>query len=297
MSKRALLGGVVAFLLGLVGSLVAAWIQKAWLQDTFSPLTVAALVALSVIGIILGARLDRESPHDAPPTTATHGGGAYWILVVLVAGAIVVAGIAAVLSGGARPEPVAAYFIVDATEKMRPIFGDVRAQVAIAASALPGGSRIGLRAYGGDPASSATCQDSRQLLKLSDDAQSRQQLDSALAGLTPAGHSSLTGAALEALFTDVQAEQRPVKLFVIAAGIDPLCDPSAADFLKDRSKDIGRNVELVIISIGPQDETSTRIFQSYAAAFRGRYVALASAGDLSPVVSTTTSYGYGYTYQ
>lgn len=76
-----------------------------------------------------------------------------------------------------------------------------------------------------------------------------------------------------------------------------LCDPVAGDLLKDSVKDIGRNVELLIVSIGAYKAlTTARYSRNYAKAFSGRYEQIDKVEDLPRVVQSVSSYGYGYGY-
>ena len=135
-------------------------------------------------------------------------------LTGLVIATVALTGLMTVLGGRYRTRPSTVYFVVDATETVSSIFDDVRKQVQIAASAIRSDSRIGLRVYGGDETSNSACQDSRQLLKPSAYQEAQGQLDLALKGITAGGHSSMTGAMLEAFANDLQEESQPVRLIL-----------------------------------------------------------------------------------
>lgn len=398
MSKSIIAGAIVGFFLGISGNLIAAWIQQDILQDSFTPLKITIIFLLTIIGIVIGASLDkvqtkgtvfqdsswkppditkrydfknirilltegfsaqelrrlcydmpefrpvydeltdntgksgiidqlieyadrkllldvllnwakeqnptqyeRYQPYYRPTITSAiardvYYKGIYWIIPALVIGLIVVFGLLIILRGKYRTEPSTMYFVVDATDKMQPIFDEVRKQVQVAANEVREDSRIGLRVYGGDNNGVATCQDSRQLLKPSEYPEAQKLLDLVLVGVKPHSHSSMTGAILDALLSDLQKEDRPAKLILVTSGIDPLCDPPAGDFLKDRAKDIGRNVELSIFAIGTQDDNTRLILENYAKAFQGHFLEIPNAESLPPYVKSISFYGYGYGY-
>ena len=293
---RSIAFAIIGFLLGVLGNLFAAWIQQSVLQDSFTPSSVTLIISLTIIGIVAGTYIDRNKPKAPLLTKQINSRIIYWVIAALITGAIVINALAVLFSGSFRNQPTTIYFVVDATENMQPIFTSVREQVQKAASTVRNDSRIGLRVYGGENNSDSLCQDSQQILVPSEYPKAQSLLDRVLAGVQPVGHSSMTGAVLEALFSDIQMEERPVKLILITSGIDPICDPPAADFLKDRAKDIGRNVELLIISIGDQDENSYRILESYATAFGGHYLPIANPESLPSLVQSVSLYGYGYGY-
>ena len=290
------IGAFFGLLLGLCVILLYAWTQKQSPMESLSPAGIAAAVALTILGSIVGAWLERvpEGGHGPKPKFSRL---LYWILTGLVIATVVMTGLVTVLGGRYRTRPSTTYFVVDATAAVSSTFDDVRQNVQIAASAIPSDSRTGLRVYGGDETSNSTCQDSRQLLKPSAYQEAQGQLDLALRGISPAGHSSLTGAMLEAIVNDLQEENRPVRLILVTSGIDLLCDPPAGDLLKDRAKDLGKNIDLFIISIGAQNDINHQMFESYAKAFHGTYLPLADAKLLPAIVAAVSLYGYyGYGY-
>lgn len=103
-------------------------------------------------------------------------GKPYWLFTALVVSLVVLSGLAILIVDGYH-EPKTIYFVVDATEKIQPLFDQVRTQIQIAASLLREDSRIGLRVYGGDGSATSDCQDSRQLLEPSEYPQARKVLD------------------------------------------------------------------------------------------------------------------------
>lgn len=62
--RRTWLIGAVALLLGIVGNLLAAWLQKDVLQDSFTPSRIGLITGLAVLGLLAGAWLERSRPAN-----------------------------------------------------------------------------------------------------------------------------------------------------------------------------------------------------------------------------------------
>jgi hypothetical protein len=286
---NSIIGGVIGFILGILGNMVAAWLYDIM---PLSPILIIILVLLIVIGIVFGALVEVNDDKKFDISKLS-----YWWITIAVSLVIILLGIIVILSGNFLKGPYTFYFVVDATDKMIPIFDDVQEQVQLAAVEVKDNSRIGLRVYGGDiTQNSLACQDSKILMEIHNYPQAQSLLDNVLKGVEPGGHSSLTGAVLESLFSDIKEEKRPVKLVLITSGLDSLCDPPADDFLADRAKDFDNDIELLIISIGKQSENNTKIFESYAQAFNGAYLAIDNAEELPRVMVQLSFYGYGYPF-
>lgn len=61
---RAWLIGLVALLIGILGNLLAAWVQKAVLQDSFTPLRVGVILGLALLALLVSAWLERPRPNS-----------------------------------------------------------------------------------------------------------------------------------------------------------------------------------------------------------------------------------------
>ncbi|MFZ2615495.1 MAG: hypothetical protein WA077_05865 [Anaerolineae bacterium] len=68
--RQAWLIGAVALLIGILGNLLAAWVQRDLLQDSFTPLRIGLIVGLAALGLLAGAWLER--PRPAAEGTARH---------------------------------------------------------------------------------------------------------------------------------------------------------------------------------------------------------------------------------
>ena len=80
--RRTWLIGAVALLLGILGNLLAAWLQKDVLQDSFTPLRIGLIAGLAVLGLLVGAWLERpraaannSQPHMTTIHNVTAGAG------------------------------------------------------------------------------------------------------------------------------------------------------------------------------------------------------------------------------
>ncbi len=277
-----LLGAVTGFLLGVLGNLTATWFQQDVLRNTFTPVSLLVILACTILGLFIGVWLRR--PLAGLPKAF------YWVVVLLVTGNLLLA----VILAGREAKPPTVYFVVDTTARMAPLFASLRPAVQAAAAGIPRQARVGLRLYGGAVSGSSGCTDTRQMLPPQVAANPGATLDAALAEVNPGGDGSLTGAVLDAIYDDLAQQEGPVRLIVITAGTNLLCDPQSGGILESRAKDVRANVDLLVISLGDADLQDTAVLKGYAQAFQGNYVALAAVADL-PQAITETSY-YGSTY-
>jgi F0F1-type ATP synthase assembly protein I len=289
LSVGVLAGALVGLALGVLTNLIANWLQRDVLRDTFTPLSLFIIFALTLFGIVLGALFQvgrlQGSAITWPPNRRT-----YQLLSLLVVVLIV---ISAVISIIIRRTPVV-YLVIDATVKMQPIFNDVRREVRLSTDRVPRDVKFGLRTYGGSADDISNCQDTEQLLPLNSYGNIGDRMDAVLARLQPRGNGSLVGAVLEAIFTDLKDESDPVQLIVVTSGTDVVCDPPGGGILEKRAKDVRGNLEVIIVSIGELDGSAKQILDSYAEAFHGRHISVASAESLPIIVERAAYYGYGY---
>jgi uncharacterized protein (DUF58 family) len=191
-------------------------------------------------------------------------------------------------------EPATVYLVIDATAKMQSIFTEVRTAVQLSTSLIRRDTRIGIRIYGGPTANSTNCQETEQILPIATYKQASSRLDASLTTIQPSGRGSLTGAVLEAIYTDLAEEPRPIQLIVITSGTDPLCDPQAGGILESRAKDVKGDIEVLIVSIGETTTQDSHVLDSYAEAFGGRHIHIGKAEELPIILQRASYYGYGY---
>jgi hypothetical protein len=205
--------------------------------------------------------------------------------------------VTAIVAATVRPrgqEPSTVYLVIDATAKMQAIFSDVRTAVQLSTSLVRPDTRIGVRTYGGSVIDSTNCQYTEQLLPTATYEKASSRLDAILTTIQPGGHGSLTGAVLEAIYTDLAKEPRPIQLIVVTSGTDPLCDPKAGGILESRAKDVKGDLQVLIVSIGETGAEDLRVLDSYAEAFRGRHIHIGKAEELPIILQRASYYGYGY---
>lgn len=283
-----IVGGAVGFVVGIMTNLIAAWVQQDVLQNNFTPINLILIIAASILGIVLGSLIQSRTVSRSSEKRV------YWVLTGIVASSIVVIGIVAILFRPKAQEPATVYLVVDATAKMQPIFADVRTAVQLSTSLVRQDTRIGVRTYGGRTSLSVNCQDSDQLLPIATYGKASSQLDAVLSTIQPGGYGSLTGAVLEAIYTDLAEEPRPIQLVVITSGTDPLCDPQAGGILESRAKDVKGDIEVLIVSIGETTAQDSHVLDSYAEAFGGRHIHIGKAEELPIILQRASYYGYGY---
>lgn len=64
-----LVGGVVGFVMGVLGNLVAAWIQHELLQDVFTPERVVIILGLTIVGLLLAFLIDKRQQNSVGQST------------------------------------------------------------------------------------------------------------------------------------------------------------------------------------------------------------------------------------
>ncbi len=283
--------GAVGLVLGVLGNLIAGWIQKDILRNSFTPLGMILIVALTIIGIVVGAWLQSRT------RSVTIGRGFYWLmtwfLVLLVLLAIAIGGILVLIS---PIQPQTVYFVVDAGDKMKPIYDQVRDYAKISTLSLPPNAKIGLRVYGGTVNENGGCLDTRQILPPNTYEKPDVQFDAALSKILPGGHGSMTAAILEALNADLAQEDRPVKMFIISSGLDSICDGADGAALRVIPKFTKRDLQTLVISIGRINPEDSRVLDQVAAAFQGRHLHVANPEPLPFIVKTSSYYGYSYLF-
>ena len=56
-----ILGGLLGFFTGILGNLVAAWIQSDWMNNQFTTWGIGLLIGLTLLGILITAIYERRS--------------------------------------------------------------------------------------------------------------------------------------------------------------------------------------------------------------------------------------------
>ena len=72
--RHYLLGGILGFITGILGNLIAAWIQTDWMNNQFTTWGITILLILTIIGITIAAFLERGSTatgHSDQPTATS----------------------------------------------------------------------------------------------------------------------------------------------------------------------------------------------------------------------------------
>jgi len=281
-----LASAVLGFLTGVLGNLMAAWIQQDILRNTFTPGGVTSIVVLTGVGLGIGVLLQRRTEPVQLKKAS------YWVFVALVTGTLILAVVLAWQRAALRPPTV--YFVIDATKKMEFLFDDVRTQVQVTAAAMPPRARVGLRIYGGRLSGVTGCRDTIQLLEPNTYEDLGTRLDSILSAVEPSGYGSLTVAVLDTIYDDLAEREGPGRLFIITSGPDPQCDPQESGILESRAGDIGPDIDVLIVSIGELGLRDRDVLESYATAFGGHHYNIRTAADLPPVIESVSSYGSNY---
>ena len=76
--KMLFLGGAIGLMISVLGNLIATWIQQDLLQNTFTPQRVLLIAALTVVGMLVAARLElNRSRNTNSASEITNRNGAY----------------------------------------------------------------------------------------------------------------------------------------------------------------------------------------------------------------------------
>jgi hypothetical protein len=257
-------------------------------------------ISLLVAGVREAARIARKQKRDKSAAVRNFrhlffGKRLYWMLTAFVAGGLAIILIAAWLTMPSAPVPPNLYFIVDATERTRPMIGEVKNSIVLSVSAVDRRTRVGLRVYGGTREGATDCEESKQLLPIKDYENRTSEIESALTSLEPTGTGSLAYAVTQALEADLTNEDRPTKLIVITAGADPLCDATGA-VSRDRLPATKSSVDFVLVSVGEANSSDAKLFQQYATALNGTYLQVNRATSLPQIVQMFSYYGSGYRF-
>lgn len=278
--------GLLGFLMGVLGNLVAAWIQQDVLSNMFTPATIVSIVILTIIGLISGVFLQHHLAESRLLRIP------FVIVVAVVTGAIILAVVIAVQLAAAKPPTV--HFVVDATQNTQSFFDDIRKQVLLTSAAIPANSHVGLRIYGGQRSGRADCQDTVLLLNPGTYEDLVARLDSSLINTTPSGSASLTVAILDALTDDLSKQEDPRRLIVITSGPDPRCDPMETGILESRVKDLTKPTDIFVISVGDLSTGQMAALESYARVFGGRHYNIKTPEALPNIIESVSSYGSTY---
>lgn len=282
-----LVSTLLSFAMSILGALLGGWLQQYVLDQTFIFVSITSVLVLTIVGFFIGMWLEHRTTVISIKKTM------YWMLVILVTGTIVLATTLSWVYATLRPPTT--YFLIDATEKMKPLFEDVRTQVGIAV--VPN-AKIGLGIYGDNISEGTGCGTTRQLIEPNVYRDSRRKLETSLSTIKPGGHSSLISAVFDTL-KGLAKHDEPIKLVVITSGTDPECDPLNGGIRESLAGDIKSNINIVIISIGQLSSHASQILESYATAFHGAYLNIPTPAQLSQTIQAVPSYssqGYDYLY-
>lgn len=280
----------LGFLTGLLGNLLAGWVQQGLLNNTFTLSRILSIVFFTIAGLVAGVLLERLTyPVKVNKTW-------YWgfvIVVMLTFTAGVILAWQNILQE--PPKPPTVYYVVDATEKMAPFFEELLTQVQVTTTGMPAKTKVGLRVYGGLLSGITGCRDTKQLLKLAEyEEDIAAKLNSVLSSIRPSGNGSLTVAVLDTIFDDLAEYEGPVKVVIITSGIDTQCELPESGILQSRAGDIKSDTDILIVSIGDLAERDKQALESYAAAFRGNHWNIKTVADLPPVIKSVSNYGSSY---
>lgn len=78
------IGGVVGFLLGVCGNLLAAWIQQDLLRNSFTPLRISLIILCSVLGGVVLMLFDGSKSNPSKKQKTTNGNENFYSKIRLV---------------------------------------------------------------------------------------------------------------------------------------------------------------------------------------------------------------------
>ena len=274
---------LLCFVIGILGNLLGGLLQHYVLEQTFEFVSITSILALTVAGFFIGMWLEHQKKVISIKKAM------YWILVILVTGTIALATILSSVYATLRPPMT--YFLVDATNEMKPLFEDVRTQVGIAVAP---NDKVGLSIYSGNMDASTECGNTRQLIEPGTYRDPGTELETSLSAIKPGGQSSLRGAVLQTL-KNLAAYDEPIQLVIITSGTNLECDSLQERF----AGNINSNINIVFISIGQLSSHTSQILENYVSAFHGAYLNIPTTAQLSQAIQAVPGYSsqdYYYLY-
>ncbi len=269
---------LLGFVIGISGSLLAGWFLQNVLDRILALVEVASILLLTIVGFFTGEWLEHRMV-SIPIKKA-----AYWMLFSLISGSLVLATTLSWVYATLRP-PIT-YFLIDATEQMKPFFGDVISQVSF--STVPN-VKIGLSIYSGNTNGSIGCGSTKQLIEPNIYTNTRTKLESDLLKIDPAGHSSLLGAVFNTLNV-LNKHDEPIMLVIITSGRDSQCDSPNGTIPQGLIGGAKSNINIMFISIGELGSRESNLLESYANELHGSYQNMSTPAQLSQTILTASSY-------
>ncbi len=290
--KRLLIVLTILDVLTLVGGVLGNAVSlPPSIKEISWPLFGCISIAVVTLGVITQAQL-------------VHAKNAlYWALVIVVFGSLLS------FTGWAwlTAKPATNYFVLDATEKMMPIFGDVHARVVKVASVAAGNKHgLGLRIYGGKvygstTGSSLACDENTEpFIAPNFYANPQSEIDGYLDDVEPSGDGSLLVAMRRTVDQDIAIYDKPITLIIITSGAYSECSPPPPPSYLERTvekiNDVRMNIDLriLIVSIGKLDPQSADLLDGYATSFGGCHVNIPTPDDLPQVIQANSSYCSNY---
>ena len=180
----------------------------------------------------------------------------------------------------------------DATEATSDNFPELLEKTIFAAQVQNSRDFGGMRIYGGRLSGQEDCSDTVQLVAPVPAKEFETKLFDAFDQFDPGGNASLTIAVLRALEDDLPHYKGPIKLVVIAAGVDSRCD--TPEIVEELAADIRsrstREITIAMIGVGDLTAEEERTLDKYARAFGGIYCSSTEIADLSGLILAPTSY-------
>lgn len=271
---------VALIVTGLVTSVLATYITQEMLSYSFP---VELVIGMVVVLLLATALQVRGLPFKLQPIQLI----AFLLTLVAVQSTII-----AYMYISHQPSTI--YLVFDATEAASDDFPELLEKTVFAAQVQDPQSLGGLRIYGGQQSGQVNCSDTKQLIVPVEAKDFKQELFDAFDKFDPKGNASLTIAVLKALTDDLEMYRGPIKLVVVASGVDPKCDLPGGELFEEIAADIRENttkeITIAIIGVGNLTQEEEMTLDKYARAFGGIYCSSSEIADLSALILAPPSY-------
>lgn len=303
------LNTVAVLLSSLSTDLLSASLQQNLFDSGFSTLAILGIVVIFAVcnGFLLlypnltmpnqaGIQRHPKTEEVRPSIGVRRHTAILPFLIYGVVGLIVI-GVALVIIFS-MINPLTVYFVLDTTSQMEPLFPQASEEISKVLAFQSSNVQIGLRTYGAPTQSSGLCPipNTFQQIQVGSLSDKVQKFGDIFGSLVPDGNGSMTTAVLEAINQDLKDIRGRIRLIVISAGLDPLCDASGGGTLESLSLGILQErpeIDLSILRIGEPDPFADTIYRQVSGVFGGKYFVV-EVGKLEAAIQGISSYGGNY---
>jgi membrane-associated phospholipid phosphatase len=299
---------VALLMTAISANIISTWLEQNLFESGFSTLFILIpLVIFAICNGVLFIFPDRWRGHEqqlpqkepmsaiAEKISSRHT-KVLPIVVYGVTGALLLAVAVAIFVAIANP--LTLYFVLDNTERMQPYIATATEEITKVLAFHASNVQTGLRIYGAPITDSMRCPvpNTFQEVPLGYLQDTEPLLQTKLAQLSPTGNGSMTTAVLETINDDLRNVSGRIRVIVVTAGFDPICDAIGGGTLESLSQSLLEQrptIDMSILRIGRLSPVEDEVFQEIASVFGGRYFPV-NVDELQVAIQSISSYGGSY---